>query len=120
MSGMRRYWVAAVAGSLLGGQVWGADLDLSACVFPDAPELPDAASASVEEIGRTGVAVRGYVNAMQSQLECLDGARDGLGDEITPDQLAMINSAYNFGVDTVNEVAGAYNEAVRAYKARTE
>jgi hypothetical protein len=57
---------------------------------------------------------------MEEQLACLDDKRDGLGEEITSDQRTLINSAYNSGVDTLNEVAGAYNDAVRAYKARTE
>jgi len=117
---MRRYWVALVAGFLIGAQAWSADLDLSACAFPDAPVLPDASSASIEEIIAAGGAVRAYQATLEEQLACLDGKRDGLGEEITSDQLTMINSAYNSGVDTLNAVAGAYNDVVRAYKARTE
>ena len=120
MMNMRPYWRVVVAGFVIGGQAWGADLNLSACAFPDAPELPDLASASMEEISTSGAAVRAYVTAVQDQLACLDGKRDALGAEITPDQLAMINSSYNSGVDTLNEVAGAYNEAVQAYRARSE
>lgn len=120
MVSIRRYWVASVASFLIGAQAWSADLDLSACVFPDAPQLPDVSSASREEVGTAGGAVRAYQTAMEEQLACLDGKRDGLGEEITSDQRTMINSAYNSGVDTLNAVAGAYNDAVRAYKARTE
>jgi hypothetical protein len=120
MMNRRRYWVALVAGFLIGAQAWSADLDLSACAFPDAPDLPDGSSASMEEISTSGGAVRAYVTAMEGQLACLDTKRDGLGEEITSDQLTMINSAYNSGVDSLNAVAGAYNEAVRAYKARTQ
>lgn len=112
--------VAIAAGLLIGGQVWGADLNLSTCAFPDVPELPDVASASMAQISAAGVAVRAYVTAVEGQLACLDTKQDGLGDEITTDQQALITSAYNSGVDTINDVAGAYNDAVRAYKARTE
>ena len=120
MAGVRRYWVASVAGFLIGAQAWSADLDLSACAFPDAPDLPDASSASMDDIIAAGGAVREYQAALEEQLACLDGKRDGLGEEITSDQRTMINSFYNSGVDTLNSVAGAYNDAVRAYKARTE
>ena len=120
MVGIRRYWVASIAGFLIGAQAWSADLDLSACAFPDAPDLPDAASASREEVSTVGGAVRAYQTAMEAQLVCLDDKRDGLGEEITSDQRTLINSAYNSGVDTLNEVAGAYNDTVRAYKARAQ
>ncbi len=93
-------------------------LDLSTCAFPDAPNVPDGNTASSAEMGDTGAAVRAFVTEGQDQLKCLEKMQAGLGEEITDTQRLQITDTYNAGVDQLNAVAGAYNEAVRSFRAK--
>lgn len=123
-----RFWV--VTGLLMVGVVGGlaaglaatanaqVELDLSVCALPAEPEVPDGAVATTTQMRDANVAVREYINSGQSQLECLDQLQTAHADSLTEEQRATITAAYNAGVDQLNAVAGAYNNAVRTYKAR--
>ena len=94
-----------------------ASLDLSACAFPDAPAVPDGNTATHDQMTSAGAAVREFVANGEAQLGCLDDLRRSLGETVTEAQTTQIISAHNAGVDKLNEVAGAYNAAVKAYNA---
>jgi len=108
--------VGAVA--LLAGTVQAAELDMSSCVFPEEPVVPNGATASEEEMGEASQAVRAYVTDVQDALECLTTVEQNLGDDITDEQRTNMVSAYNQGVDRMNAAANSFNEEVRAFKAR--
>ena len=112
-----RYWVLPTA-MLLTAAVHAAELDTSACVFPDAPEIPDGASASEEELGSASAAVRAYVGDTQAGLDCISAAEEALGEEVTDEQRAQIVETYNAGVDEMTAVVESFNEQIRIYKAR--
>ena len=100
------------------GAAHAAELDLSGCEYPEPPQVPDGASASAEEMGVAGAAVRDFVGAVESSLECLVAEEQSLGEEITDEQKATIAAIYNNGVDQMEAVAESYNEQVRLYKTR--
>lgn len=97
---------------------WAEAPDVSECEFPDSPEMVDGASISQEQMVAMGTAVRGYVDAMQSALGCIDAVEAKLGEAITPEQKGSLNALYNDGVEQMQALAEAYNEQARAFKAR--
>jgi hypothetical protein len=98
--------------------VQAAGADLSKCAFPEVPTVPDGTSATEEEMGAAAAEVRAYVDATQAGLNCLGDLEASLGEEITDEQRQSIVASYNTHVDQLNATANAYNEAVRAFKAR--
>ena len=97
---------------------YAAEMDLSACEFAEKPTIADGTTASQEEMTESASQVRNYIGAMQDALSCLEEAEKDLGDEITDEQKVSITTAYNSGVDQLNEAANRYNEQVRAFKNR--
>lgn len=112
-------WSILVA-MLLGGAMssHGAELDLSECQFPQAPMIPDGVTATEEELGVAGGAVREYVADGNAALECLQHVETSMGSKITEEQRGTIVTRYNTVVDEMNAVAERYNAQVRAYKSR--
>lgn len=104
-------WVAA-------GAAAAAELDIGHCKFPEPPTVPDGAQATESEMGQAGVAVREFVSAVQSSLQCLTEAEKAMGEEIDEEQQAQLVTIYNNGVDQMNAVAQNYNAQVRAFKER--
>jgi len=101
------------------GPVQAAELDISKCVFPQAPAVPDGSGASEEEMVNASGAVKAYVAGNDQGLACLDAAKAAVGEEpITEEQQANYTDTYNAAVDAAHQVGNSWNEAVRAYKAK--
>lgn len=90
------------------------------CDRPEPPIVPDGATATQEQLATAGSDVRAFVASSQDYLACLEAKEAGYGKDITPVQQALVNAVYNAGVEAMEAAAGAYNEAVRAYRARDE
>ena len=112
-----RYW-AIPAAILFAAAVHATELDTSACVFPDTPEVPDGETASEADMASGSAAVRAYVGDTQAGLDCLSAAEEAMGEEITDEQRAKIVETYNTGVDEMTAVVERFNEQIRIYKAR--
>ena len=95
-----------------------AEMDTSACIFPEVPEVPDGATASEEAMANASAAVRAYVGDTQAGLDCLSAVEESLGEEITDEQKAEIVTTYNANVDQMTLLVEGFNEQIRAYKAR--
>lgn len=107
------------AGLLLwAGALNAAEMNIDHCRFPEAPTVPDGATASEAAMGQAGTDVREFVAGIQSSLQCLTEVEQSLGEEITEEQQDQLVAIYNNGVDQMNAIANAYNAAVRAYKER--
>lgn len=104
-------WLAAAAAA-------AAELEVGHCRFPDPPAVPEGAQATESEMGQAGVAVREFVSAVQSSLQCLSETERAMGEDITDEQQAQFIAIYNNGVDQMNSVAENYNAQVRAFKER--
>lgn len=90
------------------------------CDRPEPPVVPDGATATQDELATAGSEVRAFVAASQDYLACLEAKEADYGEDITPVQQALVNAVYNAGVEAMETAAGAYNEAVRAYRAQDE
>ena len=90
------------------------------CGRPEPPVVPDGATATEEELGAAGSAVRAFISDSQTYLACLEDKEAAYGEDITPAQQALIDAIYNSGVEAMEAAAAAYNAAVRAYRERED
>lgn len=83
----------------------------SACVLPEAPSVPDGATATKDELIASSKAVKTYISDANGYLECLDQEEAAAGeDESDESQQARVES-YNSAIDSMEAVAAAFNEA---------
>jgi hypothetical protein len=90
------------------------------CTQPEAPTVPDGNTAEESVLAEAGAEVRQFVSDTQSFLACLEQKEASYGEEITDAEQAVVNAIYNNSVEAMQAAADAYNEAVRAFKARSE
>ncbi len=92
-------------------------ISLAACPYPEDVDIPDGSKASTEEMVEAQKRVKAYMAEMEAYLKCIDEEEAALGEEITAEQRALNISRHNAAVDTMEQVAAAFNEQIRAYKA---
>ena len=88
-----------------------------ACPRPEAPALPDGATAEEATMASAGRDVRAFVDAANGFLACLQEHEDGYGDDLDAGMEAVIVALYNDTVEQMESLADAYNEEVRSWKA---
>ena len=110
-----RIAAAALLGTAVAAQA--AEVD---CDRPEAPDVPDGATATEGEIVEAGEAVRGYIASAQDFLACLEEKEASYGDDIDASEQALVDAIYNATVEAMNTAAADYNEAVRAFRARED
>lgn len=95
------------------------------CVAPEKPGIPDGAASTMEQMLEGQQAVKAFVAANLEYMNCLDpkiasaaeaAKADGAGDDAIA-AVKELESQYNAAVTREEEVAGAFNTAIRAYKA---
>jgi hypothetical protein len=85
------------------------------CDLPSAPAaIPEEASRDDLMLAQKGV--KGFQQSMETYRECIN--HDILSDELSDGNRQAITNAHNYSVEMEERVAGMFNEAVRAYKAR--
>lgn len=98
------------------------------CKAPDMPSVPDGSSASMEEMLAGQKAVKAFQAGNMEYMQCLEAiytaaeetaksAADSASREAAQAQYAESIEAYNAAVSAEEEVAGAFNIALRAFKA---
>jgi tRNA threonylcarbamoyladenosine modification (KEOPS) complex Cgi121 subunit len=90
----------------------------AACTAPTAPSIPDGSTASEEQLIATVTAIKAYQADQNAYRTCLAEEEAALGDAITPDQKKASLESYNASVSAEEGLVTAWNEALRAYKAR--
>ena len=101
----------------------GAGLVNAACEAPEMPSSPDGSTATMDEMISGQQAVKAFQAANTDYLSCIEGdmaakkaaALEG-NDAAKADYEAAVNT-YNRAVTNEETVAGAFNAAIRAYKA---
>jgi hypothetical protein len=88
------------------------------CHMPDAPTVPDGASASDDEMLRARDEVAGYVEAGNAFIVCLTKLRDAAEASTPPAQIAEWTKQHNDAVDRMNDVAARFNAQLKVWKAR--
>ena len=94
------------------------------CASPEMPEMPDGASASLEEMLDGQKAVKTFQAANMDYMQCLEArftaAKEAVQDGGDRDAAAVYEEAveaYNAAVNAEEEVAGQFNVELREYKA---
>ena len=97
------------------------------CVMPEAPAVPDGASATMEQMITGQTAVKTFQAANIEYMACLEpgltaagaqsSAATGDDKEAAKKAYDEIETTYNAAVSAEEEVAGQFNAAIRAYKA---
>jgi hypothetical protein len=97
------------------------------CVAPDAPQIPDGATSTMEQMLAGQKAVKAFQAANIEYMGCLESglsaAEAALKDAAEDDQPAAKTKydsaveAYNSAVSKEEEVAGQFNTEIREYKA---
>jgi hypothetical protein len=98
------------------------------CKAPDMPSLPDGSSASMEDMLAGQKAVKAFQAGNMEYMQCLEAiytaaeetaksAGDSASREAAEAQYTESIEAYNAAVSAEEEVAGAFNIALRAFKA---
>ena len=100
------------------GQTVDLGLDVDECAFPEPPVIPDGATAPESALARAGAEVRGYKEAVEASLACIDEVQTALGEEATREQTSALNVLYNNGVEQLTMIAESFNQQVRVFKAR--
>lgn len=88
----------------------------SNCNRPDSINIPDGASASLDQMIEAQNGVRGYVSSMEEYLECMDSMIDDADEETDADTVNSWINQYNAGVDEMEATAQRFNEERAAYQ----
>ena len=95
------------------------------CVKPDAPSIPNGASSTMEQMLAGQKAVKAFQAANLEYMGCLEPMitaaqaklQDGEGSEEAIAAYKKLEETYNAAVSMEEEVAGAFNAQIKAYKA---
>lgn len=97
------------------------------CTAPDAPQLPDGATSSMEQMLAGQKAVKAfqtvnleYMACLEEDLKATEEAAKSASDEEKDTAQATYDQAvetYNSAVSKEEEVAGQFNTEIREYKA---
>jgi hypothetical protein len=95
----------------------GASLAQADCVMPtQSVDIPDGASATLEQMTNASQAVRGYIGSLEEYTACLDAESAKLGQDDAANQRRALNvTRYNAAVQTMEDTAARMNSAIRAY-----
>jgi len=117
---MKSFSIALLVAALGSASAFAQD-----CVVPDAPTLPDGATASMEQMLAGQQAVKGYQTANSEYRSCLDPQLSAAVVKATAEEASdadkaaakALEDAYNQSVSREEAVAGQFNTEIRAYKA---
>jgi len=93
------------------------------CTAPEAPQLPDGATATMDDMLAGQQAVKAFQAANLEYMQCLEpklaAAEAALkeGDEGAKEIYQQAQDSYNAAVSVEEEVAGQFNTEIREYKA---
>lgn len=97
------------------------------CVNPDAPSIPEGASSTMDQMITGQKAVKSFQETNIEYMSCVEArikaaetkVAETTGEEKEANQKLVDESldAYNQAVSAEESVAGAFNSAVRDYKA---
>ena len=95
-------------------------LAFAECDRPTTPQLPDGGSSDLETMVEGQKAVKAYVAETEAYLDCLTDEGAAAAEEETPEQQHARIELHNQAVDDMESLAAAFNEEIRAYKAKSE
>ena len=97
-----------------------AAMQIGDCAAPQAPVVPDGATAAVADIKAAADAVRAFVAAGEEYTACLDRHEAALsdGEDLSEEDAIVYVHAHNTMVDAMQKTAADFNTSLGAYKER--
>ena len=89
---------------------------VAGCVPPQSPTMPDATAATLEQMVQSQSEVRAFVAAGETYLRCLTAVIDD--EERSAAERNAAVGEHNRMVAAMEEIAAAFNERIRRFKAR--
>lgn len=96
--------------------ITGTALAQMQCDRPANANIPDGASASLDQMIEAQTGVREYLTAMEEYLECMNEHIDSADDDTDSDTVNEWINQYNAGVDEMEATAARFNEERVAYQ----
>ena len=88
-----------------------------ACEAPAVVSMPDGKTATMEQLLAAQVQIKTYMASMQGYLSCIDMEADAKGADAPAEYKSMMVDRHNTAVSEMEQIAAAFNEQVKAYKA---
>ena len=88
-----------------------------ACEAPAVISIPDGKTSTMEQLLTAQGQVKSYMAAMQAYLACIDMEADAKGADAPAEYKAMMVERHNAAVGEMEQLAAAFNDQVKAYKA---
>ena len=82
-------------------------VDAAGCEFPDAPEIPNADGATMEQMVATQGAIQAYIESSNVLLACLEGVTGNM--ELSEEDRQLALDAYNAEVANQEALAEEWN-----------
>jgi hypothetical protein len=86
------------------------------CLLDGVPDLPDGATATLEEMLDAQNTVRRFLSASEESIDCLDEASNER--DLSDDQRSLLVRAHNDTVDVMEEVAASFNAQIAIFRQR--
>lgn len=96
--------------------------EVTACVLPGAPIIPDGNVASEDELISAQKAMKGFQKSLLTFRECIqtqEKAIDQESEDAEKQGRALLDQ-FNGSVDAEENLASEFNTAVKAFKARQQ
>ena len=96
----------------------GAATAAAECTREAAPAIPDGSTATLEDMQAAQQSMKAYIASGNAYMSCLEQEGVAAGEADTEEAKAMRVANHNATVDEQTAVAEAFNQAVKAFKAR--
>ena len=87
---------------------------------PKAPQMPQGATATDEDMKHGREVLQTYVNALQTYQKCLDEQVKNAPPDTKPEVKQQWAANADAAIDAAHEIADVYSIQLRAFKARQE
>lgn len=88
-----------------------------ACDYPALVEVPDGASATIEQMVAAQASVKTYMAEMDTYLNCVNGELEAAGDDAPEEFKTIMIERHNAAVTEMEAVAASFNEEIAAFRA---
>ena len=106
--------VGVASGAQAQEEVAATSAAAATCTEPAKPSMPDGKTATEEQMLDAQGEVKAYIAEGESYMDCLKGLEQSVEEEDEEKKAALIQ-AHNAMVDSMEAVAGQFNEQVAAF-----
>jgi hypothetical protein len=87
------------------------------CVYPALVEIPDGATAAIEDMITAQGNIQQFVIDMTAYQDCINVAIEVAGTDATIEFKAIMDGRFNAAATEIEAIAAAFNEQIVAFRA---